>query len=630
MDGLLSAADNLKLSVGAQGSVFVAIDVGGHLAGVFHSSKSGTNWTAMDLPASEEGGIHPGGQGAIHLAIAADTKSPNIVYIGGDRQPAKFLNGQETGMDQSNPPQWPNSIGAFDYTGRLFRGDSSKPPGTQWVHLTHSNSLGPQGGGTAHSSSPHADSRGLRVASNGMLISINDGGIYRQTSPQTNDGDWFSINGNLQVAEFHSVAWDSNSHTIFGGAQDTGTPEQQVRSVTRWMSISTGDGGVVAVDDLSTPNRSVRYSSAYDLISFRRDEYDSSNQPQSSVYPALVVLNGGAPLIPQFYTPIKLNAINPFRLIIGGNNSVYESLDQGDTITEIGKSIVLNSSGAYPIAYNGASPIAYGALANQDMLYVGSGPQVFVRKSAYPAPLLVSPSYNGGAVLGITMDPNHAELAYIVSPNRVSQTTNAGLTWKDITGNLTSGSGSLRSIDYCTANNSGALIVGTDMGVYMALGPTFSSWLQLGVGLPNAPVYHVEYNPSDRVLLAGTLGRGAWTLQFPALPIAMRAANLLPARSEGTIQAGAQISSSPANPFPQAAVQPSSGKVQLAPGVIVDTERGQIFATDVSGGIKALDLKTGSLIWVTKEAAKPIGFSGNSLIGQMEAVNGTNALELQL
>lgn len=637
MDRVIAGADNIRISVGAAENVYVAIDVSGHLAAVFHSPDDGVHWTAMDLPGLEDGGIHPGGQGAIHLAIAADTTHPNIVYIGGDRQPAKFVNGQETGLDPLDPPQWPNSIGAYDYTGRIFRGDASKPSGNQWVHLTHSKSLGATGGGTAHGSAPHADSRGLKIASNGVLININDGGIYRETSPLDNGGDWYSMNGNLQVTEFHSVAWDSIQHTVIGGAQDTGTPEQQVRADSRWDSISTGDGGVVAVDTVSVPGQSIHYSSFYNLGSFRRSRYDASNQLQNVVYPALVVLNGGAPLDPQFYTPIRLNSVDPTRLIIGGNNAVYESLDQGDTIAEIGKYIVING--------NGLNPIAYGAVTNPDMLYVGSGTQVFVRLHSDPSPLVVS-SYHGGTVLGIAMDPNHPEIAYVVSPNRVFQTTNAGGSWNDITGNIPVGPGSLRSIAYSTFSRVGALIVGSDMGVYSAPGPSFSNWSPLGVGLPHAPVYHVEYNAPDRIVLVGTLGRGAWTLQLPASSAGIAAANLriapsgqdarpqLVAQSRSmahsqTAPSGGEVPTSPAKPSnssPPSQLQ--GGRFQLGTGVVVDPSLSRIYFMDVDGGIKAIDVKTGAAVWTSKDAAKPIGFSGGKLIGQVESGNTANALEI--
>jgi hypothetical protein len=614
MDVAIARADNVKISVGNSGHVYVAIDVAGHLASVFHSPDGRSNWTAMGLPAPEEGGIHPGGQGGIHLAIAADPVHPDIVYIGGDRQPAKFVNGVETGQSSDDPPQWPNSIGAYDFTGRLFRGDSSKPVANQWVHLTHSRNLGPKNGGTANSSAPHADSRDLEVAPNGMLINVNDGGIYGRSEPLTNSGNWFSMNGNLQLAEFHSVVWDSNSHTIVAGAQDTGSPEQETPSDTRWESVSTGDGGVVAVDTISSPGQSVRYTSYYQLGQFRRQIYDASNSLQSQDYPALTVLNGGTALDPQFYTPIRLNAVNPMRIVVGAN-SVYESSDQGETITEIGPGIVVNA--------NGENPIAYGARDNPDILYVGSHATLYVRRGADPSPLTESSTYRGGNVVGITLDPDHGQIAYVASPNRVYQTVNGGDTWKDITGDLPiKRLGNLRSISYSTAESAGLLIVGGDRGVYRTNGPAFSSWSQLGAGLPNAPVYHLEYSPTDRLELAGTLGRGAWTLRFP--PSAAADLNISAKAQFETVafRAPSEQADSTAPPAVSASQLESVQKrFQLATGVVIDPAHNQLYATDVEGGMKAIDAATGRVVWRSRDAAKPIGFSGDWVVVQLASGN---------
>jgi hypothetical protein len=229
--------------------------------------------------------------------------------------------------------------------------------------------------------------------------------------------------------------------------------------------VSTGDGGVVAVDSLTLPGKSIRYSSYYDFVAFRREVYDANNQLLSQVYPPLTVLDGGPTLVPQFYTPLKLNTVTPTRLVIGGANSVYESLDQGDTIAEIGRGIVANGSGP--------NPIAYGGKGNPDILFVGSGSQVYVRKQAAPASLLPSPTYAGGFVLGLAINPDDPKQAFVVSQHGVSRTTNAGGAWTGITGNLPTGPGILRSIAYCPGSPDARLVVGSDMGVYVSVGPEF-------------------------------------------------------------------------------------------------------------------------------------------------------------
>jgi len=626
MDAVVSQADNLKIGIGAHAgvyAVYVAVDVGGRLAGIFRSDNNGNSWTAMDLPDTPDGGIHPGAQGGIHLSLAADPSDANIVYVGGDRQPARFIGGEES----YNPPQWPNSIGAMDYSGRLFRGNASKHTGSQWVHLTHSSSLGTAGGGTAHGSAPHADSRGMVVAANGVLIEADDGGIYRRTSPQTNEGDWFSMNGDIQVTELHAVAWDANCHIVVGGAQDTGTPEQQLRSGTLWESVSKGDGGVVAIDTSSTPGRSIRYSSYYDLGAFRRQVYNSANVLQSEAYPPLRILGGGSDLEAQFYTPVKLNEVAPSRLIVGAKNSVYESLDEGDTIREIGRGIRVNGTGP--------NPIAYGAKGNPDILYVGSSSQVFVRKRAHPDPLRMSSAYSGDTVFGIAIDPNKGETAYVVSPSGVYKTANAGGNWVEITGNIfTLDPGTLRSIAYSTADPAGAVLVGADRGIFLAAGPSFSNWNRLGSGLPNAPVYHVEYNAADGILLAGTLGRGAWTLKLssdasPAKGASPQAAGRTGSESvpQGQVVRARQLRLAvPQLTFSH--VPGNLGPFELSTGVIVDPAGGRIYAMDPEHGIEALNLATGERIWVTKEAAKPIGWVAGRLIGQPETSEIPNRLTI--
>ena len=108
------------------------------------------------------------------------------------------------------------------------------------------------------------------------------------------------------------------------------------------------------VDARSTPGMSVRYSSGQNLGGFRRRVVNANNVVVGQTFPVLTVIDGGNPLAPQFYTPVKLNAVDPLRLIIGGSNAVYESFTAGSTIVEIGRGIVVNDSlGLEAIAYGG-------------------------------------------------------------------------------------------------------------------------------------------------------------------------------------------------------------------------------------------------------------------------------------
>lgn len=623
MANLMAGAENVRISVGSSNNVYVAIVARGQLQGIFRSGNGGSSWAAMDIPKTIESGgisrgIHPGGGGGIHLSIAADRNNPQVVYVGGDRQPC-FV--EQFRCDPQNiPPPWPNSIGAEDFSGRLFRGDASRPIGTQWVRLTHSKAPGDTGAGTANGSAPHADSRDMAQAASGDLIEVDDGGVYKRTSPRTNAGDWFSMNGNIQATEFHAVAWDANADVVIGATQDIGTPEQRIRSGVRWRSVDTGDGGTVAVDDTSTPGRSTRYSSAQLLQNFRRQVFDAANVLQSEDILKPRVLGRGDPLEAQFYTPIKLNTLTPTRLILGAKNGVYESFDQGDTVIEIVPPVKVNETGP--------DIIAYGAAGNPDVLYVGSENQVFVRTAASPAPLVRSAAYQGGSVNGIALDPNDPQRAYVIDSSRVYRTTDSGRVWQDITGNLpTLDPGLLRTVVFTINLAAGAIVVGADSGTFTPTDATSSNWNRLGTGLPAAPVTHLEYDSTDRVLLAGTLGRGAWTLTLPS-PSPQPTAGLgaaTPARALGIETRDQKEPGEPAT-----GERPVGGDtvVQLRPGVVVDTAQRRAFIMSPDGGIDAVSLTTGEVVWSTKAASRPLGLVDQRLIGQGDPAGAESRFEI--
>jgi hypothetical protein len=489
---------NVKLSVNPAGNVFAAICNSGTLAGLFRSGACPgagcTTWTSLDLPSPT---IHPGGQASIHLSLVASRANPSVVFVGGDRQNSPF----------------PNNIGAIDFSGRLFRVDASLPPGTQAQHLTHSNALGPPGGGTANNSAPHADSRVMVWDAGGQVIEGDDGGVYRRTIPGTNAGVWLSVIGNLVGTEFHDVAFDTNTNTVFGGSQDNGTPQQQIVDNQVWSSISTADGGDVSVDDRTTPGQSVRYSSFQNLGSFRRRTYDSANNLILTETPGLVVTSG-APLAPQFSTPVKVNDRAGVRLIIGAANGAYESLNRGDTLAQLSTGGVVRNA----IAYGGRR---FG-VDNPDALYVGSGAQVLVRTVSGGA--LAPSAYAGATVAGLGLNLEDWQEAVVSdTAGSVWRTTDAGASWTNITHNLaTLNPGVMRTAAFVSVGP-GAAVVGTDHGVFM-LRLNGTTWDVLGTGLPNAPVFELDYDVARDKLMAGLLGRGAWLLTpvAPEVPVRLQ------------------------------------------------------------------------------------------------------------
>src|SRR5262249_12712510 len=150
-------------------------------------------WTRMDLPGTCETvsatipatpGICPAGQGFVDLtqfghrllSIVASPTLSDIVYLGGMAQ-------------QGGAPGAPDSIGATDGTGMLFRCDSNGD-----AHANHGTMCRPLTlVSTAHGTAPHADSRDLIFdhhttggSPDPRLFEADDAGLYMRSDP----GGW--------------------------------------------------------------------------------------------------------------------------------------------------------------------------------------------------------------------------------------------------------------------------------------------------------------------------------------------------------------------------------------------------------------------------------------------------------
>jgi photosystem II stability/assembly factor-like uncharacterized protein len=486
--------------------LYEAVGTGTYTGGGTWRLVNGTNPKSKSNGSpSPFGGIRrPGGQGSIHLSIAADPNDRNIVYVGGDRQDLNFNEGVL------------NFLGAENYSGRLFRGNTAIEPtggilSPQWAHLTHRNNVVEwPSGGTASTSSPHADSRDLEFDALGDLIQADDGGLYRRTSPRTNTGDWYAMVGNMQVAELHNIAYDRVSRTVIGGAQDVGTP-MSVPGSLLWTDYTQGDGADVSVDDttLAAQGQSIRYTGYPGSPVYLRSIWDANGTLVTEEYPSLQPLDGTF-LLGSFTTPVELNALDPTRIVIGASNGVFESLDQGETTRLVGPGI---TSFTNAIAYGG---MRNGQL-NTHVLYYGAGSTVMKRSLPGTLATPTATPFPGTQVRDIALAPRDHETAYVLAPTRVLVTRDGGTTWVDLTGNLVDAS--LRSVVVVQLPlGIQAVIVGGLTGVsFTWIFPGQQAdpiWFELGTNLPASPVWDLDWDSVDRVLTVGTLGRGAWQATF--------------------------------------------------------------------------------------------------------------------
>ncbi len=247
-------------------------------------------------------------------------------------------------------------------------------------------------------SAPHADSRNMAFAADGSLIEVDDGGVYRRTTPATNAGDWFSLSGTLQIAEVYSVAYDSNSHTIFAGAQDNGTSRQNGAGPnTVWRQFDDGDGGDVDVDiyTLEGSNQSIRFSSSQNLGSFQRFVVDENNGPVSDA--RLFPVDGSGSdilpfgLSPPFLTPVEVNKVRPTDAQISGGQS---------TRVAIGGNVIIEANDA-GIAVGGAAwtqvatDPGFGGVNRAAMVYGGYKQGLAITGATNASPIVVTSNAHG-------------------------------------------------------------------------------------------------------------------------------------------------------------------------------------------------------------------------------------------
>ncbi|MCC6231526.1 MAG: hypothetical protein IT580_02725, partial [Verrucomicrobiales bacterium] len=476
------------------------------LAGVSRYTVGAGAWTTL-------GGVpqtNPTGQGKIHFAIVADPASADSVFIAG-------------AVNSTSP-----------YAGIAFRWDG----GTTWTQITATTSAGP----APYTTAPHGDFRALVFATNGTdLLAATDGGPYRILNPKTGNAApaWTFIGTNLRVTEIgHSVAYDHNTNSIFAGTQDTGVVRQTVTENT-WTAILGGDGNYVAADYSGATT--TRYVMGNNFGYFYRLDFTAPDTSSSFTQLTLKSTAAGANFsgldavttLPAWATfptdqalttgsrfesiPFVTNAVQSGWLLMG-RIGLYKSTDKGATITQITSLASIDMISA--VAYGGTKD----AVANSGVIFVAQGSKVSVSSDDGATFKSVTPA-GASRITDLAVDPNDWQTAFAIDGSHLWLLTVAAdgtVTATDATGNLAGLTSQFESVEVISNNGRIAVVVGArdgayilhinDLAAFTATPPPSALWARLGLGLPNVQVSDLEYDATDNLLVAGTLGRGAWSL----------------------------------------------------------------------------------------------------------------------
>jgi len=421
------------------------VDPNGLLYGMFRTGDGGASWTPLTGTPD-----YLDGQGWYDNCVIVDPADPNICYAGG---------------------MFPYSAGDHGVI-RTANG------GTSWTDVT----IGVDG------HSVHPDQHILVFGPSNTLWLGNDGGVWKTT-----DGGqhWTDCNNDLAITQFYSTALHpSNANAIIGGTQDNGS--LIYAGAPAWSQVIAGDGGQC----LYLWNDPSYYYTTYVGL-------NPTYEWQNGSYVADVTGPWGVegdrtsfllgPLSQDFNTPNTL---------LAGTYRVWRSGDAGATWDSLSSDLTGGNGVMRSIAVaNGAPDMIY-AGTNTGWLWVTTDAATWnLRSSGLP----------GQPINDIQIKPSDNQTAYISSDTpgigRVWKTSNAGLNWTDLSGDLPAGlRGLCLEVDWSPSPP--ALYLGTDYGVYRSQDGGVH-WTRENVGLPSLAVYDLKLGPSGSIV-AATHGRGMW------------------------------------------------------------------------------------------------------------------------
>jgi photosystem II stability/assembly factor-like uncharacterized protein len=325
----------------------------------------------------------------------------------------------------------------------------------------------------------------------------NDGGIYRT---RNRGNSWVPLNNNLNITQFYSgiSLHPSDTAVVLGGTQDNGTLEFSGTPV--WDLVLNGDGGYTAID-YTNP------SIAYAETQWQQNSGFSGPRQRigSGFFSTRKVTGINLGDRALFIPPLVMDPTNPQTLYFG-TYRIYRTTNGADLWTAI--------TGDLTRTPNGRISAIAPSVADPATIYVGtSDGHIQVSRDNGTSWLLRNAGFPDRAVTDIAVDAAEAETAIAVvssfGTGHVFRTTDAGVSWQDISGNLPDVPVNAVLINPALGND---IYIGTDLGTFRTtdLGV---QWQPFNDGMPNVAVFDLAYNVDTGLGVAATHGRGMFSFR---------------------------------------------------------------------------------------------------------------------
>jgi uncharacterized repeat protein (TIGR01451 family) len=467
---------------------------------IWKSTNAGGNWTQTSTDVVED---YCGTQCTYDNEIGVDPTNANIVY----------------------------ALGLFNYgtgSGGIFRSTNG---GASWVDI----------GWGLH---PDYHSIAIRKDAPQNIVIGNDGGVWRSNNRggRLNPSDplsavnWENLNGTinpvdgtgtgtgLQITQFTSMQQHPINSRVYGGSQDNGTMRKlNTPTSSRWFDFPSGDGGQVLVDP-SNPN--FVYGTYFQLNLYRFSEGMETFNGNDIITNGITTTERS-----EFYVPFAMDPEHTNRLYTGSYR-VYRTdnanaPDSGDVVWKgISGDLTTGCTGPAPNGARNCTISALGVAAGAPALYVGTlDGLLHLTTNAYDdmptfqrLDNLVGSILPARPVADIAVDKSDYRLAYVAynsfsaatpgKPGHIFKTTDGGQTWTDVSGNLPDVPVNSLVLE---PSNPNIIYAGTDVGPMVTTNGG-TTWTLLGAGFPIVNIWQLNLNPFNRRLVAGTHGRGAWSI----------------------------------------------------------------------------------------------------------------------
>lgn len=415
------------------------------LLGVFRTSDGGDNW--QDVSGNE---LHDEGQISYGNSIVVHPADPNTVLCGG----VDLHVTRDGGVTWKRTTQWDADRGAAGYA--------------------------------------HADHHALVMppCASGVVYSGNDGGMDRSDDAGES---WRNCSNGLAITMYYDLdVCRSDPRNYGGGAQDNGTLVTSTGNPGEHREILGGDGGWMVYDP-DDPGH--LYASFYNMgiYRFRGGQCDdvSPNVPENASV---------------WMCYITMDPANP-RTVYTGSTRVWRTLDDGDTWTPISPSLDDSAISALEVAPADSQRIYVGT-ENGGIFRSTDGGETWsanISSSLLPGHTItrLESSEKGGADLLYATVANFGH-------SHVFRSSDGGLSWEDID------KGQLPDVPHhaivVVPDNPGTVYVGNDVGVFLSTDAGLT-WSNMTLNLPNAMVVDLVYEPAGPALYAATYGRSLWKIK---------------------------------------------------------------------------------------------------------------------